>query len=128
MPPKGWSKGYCLNGHIDPPRNSAQACIQCHNERFDNAYRRKIGRKLYATKMSQAIEKLGGKCVDCGYEDSRALEFDHVPERGVKVANVAEMVGLRIFWDEVAKCDLVCANCHAIRTNIRGQRTRARID
>ena len=33
MPTKGWTKGFCINGHIDPPRNSSQACIQCANER-----------------------------------------------------------------------------------------------
>jgi len=56
-------------------------------------------------------------CVDCGYrENPDALEFDHV--RGEKVRNVMGMVSARIdkLLLEVLKCDVRCANCHAIRT------------
>lgn len=57
-------------------------------------------------------------CVDCGNVDSRVLEFDHV--RGVKRDSIANMVrfgvGLSTLVDEVAKCEVRCANCHRIRT------------
>jgi hypothetical protein len=57
-------------------------------------------------------------CVDCDGEfPIECMEFDHVPERGPKIANVATLVGSpRRFLEELAKCDLVCANCHKIRT------------
>lgn len=61
-------------------------------------------------------------CIDCGYSDPRALEFDHI--RGVKKADVSKMAGtsfsLKKIQDEIAKCEVVCANCHRIRTGDRG--------
>lgn len=66
--------------------------------------------------------KVAKGCMDCGYrQHPEALEFDHV--RGTKQANLAEAVGQT--WSrerilaEIAKCDVVCANCHRIRTFTR---------
>ena len=54
-----------------------------------------------------------------------AMEWDHLP--GVpKVAEVSAIVAKtrskRRVLEEIEKCDLVCANCHAVRTfnRIRG--------
>lgn len=50
------------------------------------------------------------------------LEFDHVPGRGKKVGNVGDLAKYGS-WPkalrEIAKCDIVCANCHRIRTHTR---------
>jgi hypothetical protein len=47
-------------------------------------------------------------CIDCGYADVRALEFDHVS--GVKRAGVFNLVirgaSDKQVWDEVAKCEV----------------------
>lgn len=60
-------------------------------------------------------------CVDCGNPDIRVLEFDHV--RGDKVSTVSELWsgGLSIarIQSEIDKCEVVCANCHRIRTGAR---------
>jgi hypothetical protein len=62
------------------------------------------------------------ECVDCGEDDSRVLQFDHV--RGVKHRDVSQMVTLGYGWStilaEIAKCEIVCANCHTKRTAQRG--------
>ena len=57
-------------------------------------------------------------CVDCGLDDPRILEFDHV--RGEKSHGVARMVtGSTFSWKrieaEIAKCEVRCANCHRLR-------------
>lgn len=58
-----------------------------------------------------------GRCFDCGNIDNRVLEFDHVPERGVKKHNITNnSLGIKAREVELSKCDLVCANCHRIRT------------
>ena len=56
-------------------------------------------------------------CVDCGETDLVVLEFDHC--RDEKFAGVATMIGsysTRAVLEEIAKCDVVCANCHVRRT------------
>ena len=66
--------------------------------------------------------KLGKVCDDCGYEDPRALEFDHV--RGEKCFSIMKGVKrLKItsqqLLDELEKCEITCRNCHQIRTTKR---------
>jgi hypothetical protein len=57
-------------------------------------------------------------CVDCGQDDIRVLDFDHV--RGKKLKAVTRMarsgVGLRKLQEEIDKCEIRCANCHRIKT------------
>lgn len=66
--------------------------------------------------------KIAAGCTDCGFAaHPAALQFDHV--RGVKAFEIGSRPGMA--WDriltEIEKCDIVCANCHAIRTaNRRG--------
>lgn len=62
--------------------------------------------------------KLASGCVDCGYAGHpAALDFDHV--RGEKRFSVATAVNearsRKSIEEEIAKCDVRCANCHRIR-------------
>lgn len=60
-------------------------------------------------------------CVDCGESDSIVLTFDHVREE--KRANIADMIISGFSVDaiaaEIAKCEVTCFNCHAIRSQQR---------
>lgn len=61
-------------------------------------------------------------CTDCRriFHPS-AMGFDHLPG-ATKVRDVSTLVTtgcMQMAIVEIAKCDLVCANCHAIRTYIR---------
>jgi hypothetical protein len=53
----------------------------------------------------------------CGETDVLVLEFDH---RADKFTEVATLVGAAVKLErieaEIAKCDVVCANCHRRRT------------
>jgi L-lysine 2,3-aminomutase len=64
---------------------------------------------------------LENPCVDCGIVDIRVLEFDHIAED--KHANVGDLLAhgytLETIKKEVAKCEVVCCNCHRIRTMTR---------
>ena len=73
--------------------------------------------------MAQYLRDLKTKtpCVDCGINyPYYVMDFDHV--RGQKHANVMELVSTlskkRIDL-EIAKCEIVCSNCHRIRTHMR---------
>jgi hypothetical protein len=60
-------------------------------------------------------------CTDCRKKFRfYVLHFDHV--RGTKKYDVSRMLGMgseKAILAEVAKCELVCANCHAERTYAR---------
>jgi hypothetical protein len=64
------------------------------------------------------------KCVDCGTDDLRVLEFDHLPEHKKEFDIAKSISGSTRSWDkilnEIKKCDVVCSNCHKIRTMTRG--------
>lgn len=61
-------------------------------------------------------------CVDCEESDPIVLQFDHV--RGEKKRNISQMVArhakLEVIKEEIKKCDVRCANCHARVTASRG--------
>lgn len=70
--------------------------------------------------------KQGRPCADCGgVFHYSAMEWDHRPG-AAKFSELSSIItktnSKRRVLEEVAKCDLVCANCHAVRTynRIRG--------
>lgn len=91
-----------------------------------------VRREKDRRKRLEAVELIrelkDGPCLDCGRRYSPVcMDFDHV--RGKKLMNVSVMpTRLRVLVrirEEVAKCDLVCANCHRVRTE--GRRVGCRI-
>ena len=63
--------------------------------------------------------KLERGCVDCGYNaHPAALHFDHLPgvEKTAGIAKLIGRIGREPMLAEIAKCEVVCANCHAVRT------------
>ncbi|MFF6781445.1 hypothetical protein [Streptomyces sp. NPDC012510] len=63
-------------------------------------------------------------CADCGGRFPRVcMDFDHV--RGEKIESISRMIRMSYSWEnilaEIAKCEVVCSNCHRIRTADRGQ-------
>ena len=64
----------------------------------------------------QAI-KLESGCVDCGYNDHpQALDFDHTEDNKVMNPSALRRYNLAAALVEASKCEVVCANCHRIRT------------
>jgi hypothetical protein len=105
------------------------ACKEC-NAKHSKLYYRKNKKKHRAVVLQNKrnIQKrnrrflwnylLTHPCVDCGYANPIALEFDHV--RGRKIAAISVLAGdswsLEKIQDEIAKCDVRCAICHRIKT------------
>ncbi len=92
-------------------------CKTCMVERYAEGRSARAKRdRLY---MQQIKVERG--CTDCGYDaHPAALDFDHLPG-SVKKYRLCTMAGMkRAHIDaEIAKCEVVCANCHRIRTNER---------
>ena len=62
------------------------------------------------------ISVLSAGCVDCGNSDIRVLEFDHISNDKFKNVSALRTGSLEKIKEEIAKCEVVCANCHKIRT------------
>jgi len=61
-------------------------------------------------------------CADCGQSyPAIVMDFDHNgAEKKGRIANWAREVGasrksMQALREEIAKCDVVCANCHRLR-------------
>lgn len=81
--------------------------------------------KTQMTKLRNLIEsiKSNSPCKDCGNTfDTVCMDFDHLTN---KTCNVSDMprtgCSMQKLLIEIAKCDLVCANCHRIRTKNRSK-------
>lgn len=64
-------------------------------------------------------------CVDCGEGDPIVLEFDHLRDKKFSISKGLQDRPWQDVLDEIAKCEVVCANCHRRRTAHRGGFARA---
>ena len=116
-------------------------CLLCQRDYTNQWYSRNRKRQIANAKQRnhRATAELRTRvreylldhpCVDCGESDPGVLDFDHLRD---KRANVSTLVQSGVSWeslaDEIAKCEVRCANCHRRRTatNARYYRTRATI-
>ena len=61
-------------------------------------------------------------CFDCGNTfPPECMDFDHVEQKTFNIGSVASGrgVGIDTLQAEIMKCELVCANCHRVRTKGR---------
>jgi hypothetical protein len=58
-------------------------------------------------------------CGDCGgIFPPECMDFDHRdPSKKKFTIGSSIKIGLKHILDEIDKCDIVCANCHRLRTN-----------
>jgi hypothetical protein len=107
-------------------------CVNCHRVRSQRQHRARAAARAGGTSkrlpqqrarwraQARVLESLRSvPCQDCGGTfPACAMDFDHrVP--GEKRATVTQMIsraGLDRILAEAAKCDIVCANCHRVRT------------
>ena len=109
---------FSKHGH----RNSA-ACKGCkrryereHYVRNKQYYRDRNKRSL-ARSMAILLEAKNKPCTDCGVVyPACVMEFDHLSTKRYNVAQAVRMTAPRLLMREIAKCELVCANCHRMRT------------
>ena len=103
-------------------------CRSCRRE-----YRRahyEANRKQYYSRVRERERRIKAMveavkarpCADCGIQYAAwQMDFDHVS--GKKVERVSQLAhdsgSIRQILAEIAKCEVVCANCHRNRTHFR---------
>jgi hypothetical protein len=90
-----------------------------------NKEKQRATARRYKQEFRRQIDKLKDKpCADCGHKfPPCAMDFDHLSEKGEKL-HISLLVGnnqRQRALKEIAKCEVVCANCHRIRTWKRNQ-------
>ena len=107
-------------------KEKCEMCKKAHNEYIKS--RRKPAKGKAVTRISGRIqtieEKLRrGKCLDCDLlvtrENYFCFDFDHrePADKSFAISRKNRDVSADTLHAEFAKCDLVCANCHRIRTH-----------
>jgi len=93
-------------------------------ERNGDRHRSNIAAKRIEQRRINKVMVVAAKsrpCTDCGVRyPPYVMDLDHV--RGTKVRNVALLktyATTAILRAEIAKCEVVCANCHRIRSHRR---------
>lgn len=111
-------------------------CKSCHSERHKEYYQKNkqpyLDRaKERNTKARKEIREFvaslkDNPCMDCGNRyPPYVMDFDHrvSSQKRINVSAMARSQFTKeMVLEEVAKCDLVCSNCHRIRTHNRGWR------
>ena len=134
-----YAKGLC-NAHylraragrpLDAPlqhRNRKLVCSEC-SDPVDCKGGWGLCKPHYRLKRRQTIrrlcvEALGDACRRCGasYPD-RVYDFHH-RDRHSKISDPSDLIdnaSLAVIAEEVAKCDLLCANCHRLEHDERSE-------
>lgn len=90
-----------------------------HYQRNKQTYIDKNTRRRRTNILYVRSIKSAKGCTDCGIKDWRVLDFDHIPDC-IKLADISSMKamswGRKKLDEELAKCEVVCANDHRIRT------------
>lgn len=100
-------------------RIASNDCPDCERQRQRPRYKARAKAKYDKKRAYVDAIKLVHGCVDCGYRaHPAALHFDHLPgfEKSGNIAKMCDGTTMAKLDEEIAKCEIVCANCHAIRT------------
>jgi len=79
--------------------------------------RKAVFRRNRTARIGRLKQRMG--CIDCGYNQHfAALQFDHI-DLTTKVSDVSSMLRrkLKDIFAEIRKCEVRCANCHAVKTH-----------
>lgn len=126
----------CKHGHAGLRYRSNSSCVECLEYKNKREYasivrarphnreaaRQRQLERVAACRAFVRVERTQ-PCIDCGQRFPwYVTEFDHPTGRAAYEDTIAYLTSrgtLSKLKAEIAKCDLVCANCHKVRTHIR---------
>lgn len=106
-----------------PYKDAAQAAA--YQKRYQRKNRKRLLEQKRIRRLAQRNFIWDAKrkpCTDCGVQyNPWVMDFDHV--RGVKRYNLNRLTKNSASWEtikkEIAKCEVVCSNCHRERTHLQ---------
>lgn len=87
---------------------SERARIGANNQKYNERNR------AYVKELKEATP-----CMDCGkFYPCYVMDFDHQRDKKFNIANMMQRASsFETLLTEIAKCEIVCANCHRERTH-----------
>jgi hypothetical protein len=119
---RGGHRWVCMSCGAIKTRWEAATPAERGRERIQS---RRASAKLRARMRAIIAKAKNRPCADCGkLYPTCAMDLDHVQgEKKFKVSEAVQLAYASSLDDlraEIAKCEVVCANCHRIRTASRG--------
>lgn len=109
------------NSSILPPDEKEELFLRRKEKRHNQ--KRHYDRTYTSRLRDRALETLGNSCVICGNADKRILQFDHINGGGNK--NKSGWGRRKLYLDIIYKrrndVQILCANCHSIKTWENGE-------
>ena len=100
--------------------------LKAHYIKNIDAYKKKSKKSNATYKKIKKIAileiKMGNPCNICGENDPRVLDFDHINPK-FKKYSISDLTNgggysFKTILKEMSKCQILCANCHRIKTSI----------
>ena len=106
--------------YADPHDERAKEARRRHYRAHKTVYKARAVARKARLKAWLSEMKESEPCMDCGESyPACVMDFDHRPGEGKSFEmSRANEWGEQAILDEIEKCDLVCSNCHRIRTHI----------
>ena len=101
---------------VEEKREYERKCYHANPSYKEKALARKI---ITRTKSSQFVWDYLKEhpCVDCGEKDPVVLEFDHLKDKYMSIADMGgQGMSVKSIQKEIEKCEVRCANCHRRKT------------
>jgi len=129
---RSMTKGYCIKHYAKLQRygdatarryDSSRGCqiIGCKNKHSCHGYCNSHYKVNYQQELKLELMNVlcQSKCIHCGFNDSRALQFDHIFGDGAKDSKTSSTAKMRYYIthpDEARKrLQILCANCNWIK-------------
>lgn len=130
-----WKSLSSFNRHTGAPDGHQFACRDCNREwhrankeRHNAMIHNRSARIRKANQAQLLAYLLDHPCVDCGETDPVVLEFDHLRDKRGNVSMMVRGSSWKHVLEEIAKCEVRCANCHRRCTYRRANSWRTNLD
>ena len=117
-----------LHGTYGNYTNNKCRCILCCEAKREYASKYNVENftKIKQTRDTHRAENLkiinalkSNPCLDCGgLFPPECMDFDHLQDKSFDISTSLSRK-LSTVLNEISKCELVCANCHRVRTHKR---------
>jgi len=88
-------------------------CANCHRKKHKNDNKPITKNEKRIRNRAFVLEyRLAHPCIKCNERDPYCLDFHHIHGKDIDIRRATCDCGLKRLQEEIAKCIVLCANCH----------------